>query len=168
MIIENESIPFFEQDNKKYRNDNGLARGDKKPSKILKENYVKFEKILSSFSIYDKLEDITKKFDIFAENNDDEDKKNKIDLEIDDIIEKYNGIVKEAEENKLYYGKVIKCLLTEYEFHYWAKDSKKILDKTTNEIIQLLNKNYIQYEKNLINILEKLKNLNLKLTNIIN
>jgi len=48
--------------------------------------------------------------------------------------------------------------------NYWKSGVGKIFDKTTTEILSLLNKNYIYYESKLENISCKLNELNSELT----
>lgn len=155
-----ERFPLF---NHKYRTDNGFALWTK-PKDVLCENYWKFKETISSFSIKKKLKDINEKFAIFTENNDDEDENDKINLEIEDIKNEYNKILNESKENTFYYDFVIIDLLSQYDDHK-TKESKRILDKTTTEIICLVNNQYYNYEQKLINIVNKLNNLNLKLNN---
>jgi len=91
--------------------------------------------------------------------------KNEIIKELIKINEKTNNISDEAYDNFEYYLEVIDELLRKYKENYWFKNIGKIYNKASEEIIALLNNNYIEYEKNLISMNEELKNINLKLLN---
>ena len=91
--------------------------------------------------------------------------KNEIIKELIKINEKTNNISDEAYDNFDYYLEVIDELLRKYKENYWFQNVGKIYNKASEEIIALLNNNYIEYEKNLISMNEELKNINLKLLN---
>lgn len=82
------------------------------------------------------------------------------------IIEKENNkIIREAKINYYYYSKVIKRLSSNYEKNYWKKGVGEIFRKTTKEIISIMNNLYINYENDLILIVERIKNIRNKLKN---
>ena len=71
-------------------------------------------------------------------------------------------IAEEAYNNYFYYFRVVSELLVKYEEKYWFKGVGKIYNNTTKEIIALMNDKYIKYEKNLIDLIDRLKQINLK------
>ncbi len=147
----------------KYSNDNGYFPGfpTLQPSNTLFDNYYIFLKTSKSFQIYKKINELLKKIKI---NRNDDDEKALIDKEIDNIKKEYEEIMKEAEDNYMFYKQAIMSLYRKYELNYWKSGVGKIFDKTTTEILSLLNKNYIYYESKLENISCKLNELNSELT----
>ena len=91
--------------------------------------------------------------------------KNEIINELIKINEKTNNISVQAYDNFMYYYEIIDELIRKYKENYWLQNIGKIYNKITEEIIALLNNNYIEYEKNLKTMNEELKNINLKLLN---
>ena len=163
----NEDNELLENINKKYCYDNGFTPGifgEDRATYILFNNLSIFNKTLSAFNIYKKFEEIEKKYQEFIEkdNNDDDDK---ILEEINDLVRKYNEIIKESKENFDYYYEVIYNLGCNYSYNSSEIGCARIYDKLATEIISLLNNNYINYEKKLINIVDKIKDLNLRLKN---
>lgn len=171
MKNENESKLLIEQLGKKYRydKDNKLlyfGYHNFKMEYLLSINNLEFKKVLSSFGINDKIKDLVKNYHIFEDNNDDEDEIEKIGLEIKNIKKEYKRIVKESDENFIYYDSAIKFIYYKYKENYRKKGCEEVFDKTTVEINSILNNLYIKYELKLINIKEKIKNLNLILSKI--
>ena len=106
--------------------------------------------------LYEKINDILKKYN---------DENGGIYEEIDNMKKEYKKIMKEAEENVDFYYRVILILYWDYQLNYWKSGVGNIFNKTTTEILSLLNKNYINYENKLIDICNKLKEINLELNN---
>ena len=90
-------------------------------------------------------------------------KKKRIVNELIKIYDKVDIITEEAYNNFSYYFEVIDQLLEKYKEKYWFEDVGKIYNNTTREIIALMNDKYINYEKNLICLIDNLKQINLKL-----
>lgn len=162
-----EKKDLLEEVNKKYSNDNGFVLGfpNLEASNRLWENYFKFKRTLTSLQIGDKIDDILEKYEIYIENNDNEDENDKIYDEMDNITKEYDTIIDEADENAKYYDGIIMVLYWDYKLNYWRSGIGHLIDKITTGIISLLNKNYIDYEKRIVVILDKIKNLSLKFIN---
>ena len=145
-------------DIKKYSNDNDYFPGfpTLASARTIYSNYFIFKRTAESFKIYEKINDILKKYN---------DENGGINEEIDNIKKEYKKIMKEAEENADFYYRVILILYWDYQLNYWKSGVGKVFDKTTTGILSLLNKNYINYENKLINICNNLKEINLELTN---
>ena len=125
--------------------------------------YCLFKTSLSSFKIIEKFDEIEKRYQKLTKN--DKDEEDKILGEINNLIRAYNKIIDESKENYNYYHHVIYNACSHYRDNSWKSGFRKIYDDTSTEIISLLNNNYINYEKQLINIIDKLKVLNLRLNN---
>ena len=158
---ENEKKNILEEINKKYSNDNRFTPGifgeDHSTTQVY-HNYSIFKDALSSFNAKEKFNEIEKK--LTKKNNND---KYIIIEELKDLANEYNDIVKESKENFDFYFKAIFNLYSDYKYNISEIGAEIVYDKTTTGIITLLNKNYINYEKKLINIDDKLKVLNLKI-----
>ena len=157
---ENEKKNILEEINKKYSNDNRFTPGifgeDHSTTQVY-HNYSIFKDALSSFNAKEKFNEIEKK--LTKKNNND---KYIIIEELKDLANEYNDIVKESKENFDFYFKAIFNLYSDYKYNISEIGAEIVYDKTTTGIITLLNKNYINYEKKLINIDDRLKALNLK------
>lgn len=157
---ENEKKNILEEINKKYSNDNRFTPGifgeDHSTTQVY-HNYSIFKDALSSFNAKEKFNEIEKK--LTKKNNYD---KYIIIEELKDLANEYNDIVKESKENFDFYFKAIFNLYSDYQYNISENGAEIVYDKTTTGIITLLNKNYINYEKKLINIDDRLKALNLK------
>ena len=158
---ENEKKNILEEINKKYSNDNRFTPGifgeDHSTTQVY-HNYSIFKDALSSFNAKEKFNEIEKK--LTKKNNYD---KYIIIEELKDLANEYNDIVKESKENFDFYFKAIFNLYSDYQYNISENGAEIVYDKMTSGIITLLNKNYINYEKKLINIDDRLKALNLKL-----
>ena len=97
----------------------------------------------------------------FDYNTDKKDAPKMVLKEFCEMQEETDNIFKEANENSEYYCKVVDELLNDYKKHYWENGVGKIYDKTTKEIIALLNNNYNNYEQRFIYFLKRLDNINL-------
>ena len=97
----------------------------------------------------------------FDHNTDKKDAPKMVLKEICEMQEETDNIFKEANENSEYYCKVVDELLNDYKKHYWENGVGKIYDKTTKEIIALLNNNYNNYEQRFIYFLKRLDKINL-------
>ena len=97
----------------------------------------------------------------FDHNTDKKDAPKIVLKEICEMQEETDNIFKEANENSEYYCKVVDELLNDYKKHYWENGVGKIYDKTTKEIIALLNNNYNNYEQRFIYFLKRLDKINL-------
>ena len=97
----------------------------------------------------------------FDYNTDKKDAPKMVLKEICEMQEETDNIFKEANENSEYYCKVVDELLNDYKKHYWENGVGKIYDKTTKEIIALLNNNYNNYEQRFIYFLKRLDKINL-------
>ena len=97
----------------------------------------------------------------FDYNTDKKDAPKMVLKEMCEMHEETDNILKEANENSEYYCKVVDELLNDYKKHYWENGVGKIYDKTTKEIIALLNNNYNNYEQRFIYFLKRLDNINL-------
>ena len=163
---ENEVNDLLENINKKYCNDNGFTPGifgEDRTTYRLISNYSIFIKTVSALNIYEKFDEIEKKYQKLTEKDSKDD--DKILEEINDLVHEYNKIADESKENFDYYYKVIFNLGCNYNSNYSEKGCGRIYDKIATEINSLLNNNYINYEKQLINIVDKIKDLNLRLKN---
>ena len=80
--------------------------------------------------------------------------------EINDIYNKYLNIRKEAYENFSFYYEVMDKLSHKYDYEYFTKGIGNIYNKLTKEIISLLNKKFLSYEENIINLINNIQNLN--------
>jgi hypothetical protein len=97
----------------------------------------------------------------FDYNTDKKDAPKMVLKEFCEMHEETDNILKEANENSEYYCKVVDELLNDYKKHYWENGVGKIYDKTTKEIIALLNNNYNNYEQRFIYFLKRLDKINL-------
>ena len=97
----------------------------------------------------------------FDYNTDKKDAPKMVLKEMCEMHEETDNILKEANENSEYYCKVVDELLNDYKKHYWENGVGKIYDKTTKEIIALLNNNYNNYEQRFIYFLKRLDKINL-------
>ena len=97
----------------------------------------------------------------FDYNTDKKDAPKMVLKELCEMHEETDNILKEANENSEYYCKVVDELLNDYKKHYWENGVGKIYDKTTKEIIALLNNNYNNYEQRFIYFLKRLDIINL-------
>ena len=97
----------------------------------------------------------------FDHNTDKKDAPKMVLKELCEMQEETDNIFKEANENSEYYCKVVDELLNDYKKHYWENGVGKIYDKTTKEIIALLNNNYNNYEQRFIYFLKRLDKINL-------
>lgn len=97
----------------------------------------------------------------FDYNTDKKDAPKMVLKEMCEMHEETDNILKEANENSEYYCKVVDELLNDYKKHYWENGVGKIYDKTTKEIIALLNNNYNNYEQRFIYFLKRLDIINL-------
>ena len=97
----------------------------------------------------------------FDYNTDKKDAPKMVLKELCEMQEETDNIFKEANENSEYYCKVVDELLNDYKKHYWENGVGKIYDKTTKEIIALLNNNYNNYEQRFIYFLKRLDKINL-------
>ena len=125
--------------------------------------YCLFKTSLSSFKIIEKFDEIEKRYQKLTKI--DKDEEDKILGEINNLIRAYNKIIDESKENYKYYCDVIINACSHYRDNSWKNGFRRIYEVTSKEIISLLNNNYINYEKQLINIIDKLKDLNLRLNN---
>ena len=80
--------------------------------------------------------------------------------EINDIYNEYLNIMKEADENLSFYYGVMSKLRHKYDYKYFTKGIGNIYNKLTKEIISLLNKKFLSYDENIINLINNIKNLN--------
>ncbi len=161
---ENEDNDLLENISKKYCNDNGFTPGifgEDKATDNLIINYYKFTDTVNALNIVDKIDELKKKYEEITESDSNDD--DKILEEIFDLADEYNEIAKESKENYYYYYEVILNLKGNYKYNYYENDCERYYGKLTAGIISLLNNNYINYEKRLINILDKIKDLNLRL-----
>jgi len=161
----NEGKVLLGKDNKKYREHTGFVNGfpDFSGSKRLWDNYYTFSRTLSTLGISNKIENLYDKYDIYIENNEDEND-NILD-ELNNLTKEYDKITKEALDNAKFYYRVLMSLYWDYRLNFWKSGVGNIYDETTTGIINLLNKNYIEYENKLVIILDRIKDLNLKLIN---
>ena len=174
-MSDNEKMQFLNKIKDVYNYDNGYKSGligDEAEKPIL-HNYVTFENRLEAYKIEDKIIKIIENVSIIEEEKDDENIttiemklrgreliKKKINVkdkyiikELKDIYEKYLKIRNKAEENFSFYLEVAKKIGFTYYFNEWVKDIGNIYNKTTKEIIALLNKDYLNYEKEIINLI---------------
>jgi len=80
--------------------------------------------------------------------------------EINDIYNKYLNIRKEAYENFSFYYEVMDKLSHKYDYEYFTKGIGNIYNKLTKEIISVLNKKFLSYEEEIINLINNIQNLN--------
>ena len=80
--------------------------------------------------------------------------------EINDIYNEYLNIRKEAYENFSFYYEVMDKLSHKYDYEYFTKGIGNIYNKLTKEIISLLNKKFLSYEEEIINLINNIQNLN--------
>ena len=80
--------------------------------------------------------------------------------EINDIYNEYLNIRKEAYENFSFYYEVMDELRHRYDYDYFTKGIGNIYNKLTKEIISLLNKKFLSYEEEIINLINNIQNLN--------
>ena len=174
-MSDNEKMKFLNKIKDVYNYDNGFTSsliGNGSGNSIV-ENYVTFERKLEAYHLEGKIIKIIENISINEEEKDDENIttiemklrdreliKKKINVkdkciikELKDIYEKYLKIRNKAEENFLFYLEVAKKIGFTYYFNEWVKDIGNIYNKTTKEIIALLNKDYLNYEKEIINLI---------------
>ena len=178
-MSDNEKMQFLNIINDVYNYDNGYKSGligDVSENSIL-HNYVTFENRLEAYKIEDKIIKIIENISIKEEEKDDENIttiemklrgreliKKKINVknkcvikELKDIYEKYLKIKNKAEENFSFYYRVAKKIGFKYYYNEWVEGIGNIFNKTTTEIIALLNNNYLNYEKEMINLINLIK-----------
>lgn len=80
----------------------------------------------------------------------------KIFKELKNLFKEYALITRSAFRDFYYYYRVIENLYKDYKKNYCKNGIGKLYDKTTTEIISILNKNFLVYEKKLINIVDKI------------
>ena len=80
--------------------------------------------------------------------------------EINDIYNEYLNIMTEADENLSFYYGVMSKLSHKYDYEYLTKGIGNIYNKLTKEIISLLNKKFLSYEEDIINLINNIQNLN--------
>ncbi len=80
--------------------------------------------------------------------------------EINDIYNEYLNIRKEAYENFSFYYEVMDKLSHKYDYEYFTKGIGNIYNKLTKEIISVLNKKFLSYEDDIINLINNIQNLN--------
>ncbi len=80
--------------------------------------------------------------------------------EINDIYNEYLNIRKEAYENFSFYYEVMDKLSHKYDYEYFTKGIGNIYNKLTKEIISVLNKKFLSYEEEIINLINNIQNLN--------
>ena len=174
-MSDNEKMKFFNKIKDVYNYDNGYTSsliGNGSGNSIV-ENCVTFEHRMEAYHLEDKIIKIIENISINEEEKDDENIttiemklrdreliKKKINVkdkyiikELKDIYEKYLKIRNKAEENFSFYLEVAKKIGFTYYFNEWVKDIGNIYNKTTKEIIALLNKDYLNYEKEIINLI---------------
>ena len=174
-MSDNEKMQFLNKINDVYNYDNGYKScliGDEAEKPIL-HNYVTFEHRLEAYKIEDKIIKIIENISIKEEEKNDENIatiemklrgkeliKKKINVkdkciikELKDIYEKYLNIRNKAEENFSFYYWVAQKIGFKYYYNEWVKGIGNIYNKTTTEIIALLNNNYLNYEKEMINLI---------------
>ena len=84
----------------------------------------------------------------------------KIFKELKNLFKEYALITRTAFRDLYYYYRVIENLYKGYKKNYCKNGIGKLYDKTTTEIISILNKNFLVYEKKLINIVDKINYIN--------
>ena len=84
----------------------------------------------------------------------------KIFKELKNLFKEYALITRSAFRDFYYYYRVIENLYKGYKKNYCKNGIGKLYDKTTTEIISILNKNFLVYEKKLINIVDKINYIN--------
>ena len=174
-MSDNEKMKFLNKIKDVYNYDNGYISGfiGNGSGNSIVENYVTFEHRLEAYNLEDKIIKIIENISINEEEKDDENIttiemklrdreriKKKINVkdkyiikELKDIYEKYLKIRNKAEENFSFYLEVAKKIGFTYYFNEWVKGIGNIYNKTTKEIIALLNKDYLNYEKEIINLI---------------
>ena len=173
----------------KYIYDNGFIKGftwSENAEHIIVKNYVKFTTIIDAYAIEDKIFDTLEKISINPETENQKNQlkdknikivtiefKNKDKLgiyikaedeyktkEINKIYNEYLNIRKEAYENFSFYYDVTAELAHRYDYEYFTKGIGNIYNKLTKETISLLNKKFLSYEENIINLINNIQNLN--------
>ena len=172
-MSDNEKMKFLNKIKDVYNYDNESCFIGNGSGNSLVENYVTFEQRLEAYHLEDKIIKIIENISIKEEEKDDENIttiemklrdreriKKKINVkdkyiikELKDIYEKYLKIRNKAEENFSFYFGVANKIRFSYDNNEWVKDIENIYNKTITEIIALLNKNYINYEKEMINLI---------------
>ena len=84
----------------------------------------------------------------------------KIFKELKNLFKEYALITRTAFRDLYYYYRVIENLYKGYKKNYCKNGIGKLYDKTTTEIISILNKNFLVYEKKIINIVDKINYIN--------
>ena len=174
-MSDNEKMKFFNKIKDVYNYDNGYIFGfiGNGSEECIVKNYVAFEQRLEAYNLEYKIIKIIEKISINEEEKDDENIttiemklrdregiKKKINVkdkyiikELKDIYEKYLKIRNKAEENYSFYFGVASRIRFSYNYNEWVKGIGNIYNKTTTEIIAFLNKNYLNYEKEMINLI---------------
>ena len=172
---DDEKMEFLDKIKDVYHYDNRNISGfiDDGLEHCIVANYVIFEDRLEAYNLEDKIIKIIENISINEEEKNDENIttiemklrgreliKKKINIkdkyvikELKDIYEKYRKIRNKAEENFTFYFGVANRIRFSYDKNEWVKDIENIYNKTITEIIALLNKNYINYEKEMINLI---------------
>ena len=172
---DNEKMKFLDKIKDVYYYDNRNIPGftDNYSEHCIAANYVTFKHRLKAYNLEDKIVKIIENISINEEEKDDENIitiemklrdreriKKKINVkdkciikELKDIYEKYLKIRNKAEENFSFYFEVASSIRSSYDYNEWVKGIENIYNKTTTEIIALLNKNYLNYEKEMINLI---------------
>ena len=148
----------------KYYNANSFGFHNFGLEESLFENYFIFCETFNSLKENNRFDDLDEAYNTFVEKNEDEEENDKIAEEIDDIVKKYNTIAKEVDENFNFYYKFLYKLSIKYRNNWWKKEIGKICYNITIGINELLVNKYIDYENKLFLIVDKINNLNLKLT----
>ena len=174
-MSDNEKMKFLNKIKDVYNYDNGYTSsliGNGSGNSIV-ENCVTFEHRMEAYHLEDKIIKIIENISIKEEEKDDENIitiemnlrnreliKKKINVkdkyiikELKDIYKKYLKIRNKAEENFSFYLDVAKSIGFTYYYNEWVKGIGNIYIKTTNEIISLLIKDYLNYEKEIINLI---------------
>ena len=174
-MSDNEKMKFLNKIKDVYNYDNEHTSsliGNGSGNSIV-ENCVTFEQRIEAYHLEDKIIKIIENISINEEEKDDENIitiemklrdreliKKKINVkdkyiikELKDIYEKYLKIRNKAEENFSFYYRVARKIGFKYYYNEWVKGIGNIFNKTTTEIIALLNNNYLNYEKEMINLI---------------
>ena len=162
-MSDNEKMKFFNKIKDVYNYDNGYTSsliGNGSGNSTV-ENCVTFEHRMEAYHLEDKIIKIIENIITIEMNlRNRELIKKKINVkdkyiikELKDIYKKYLKIRNKAEENFSFYLDVAKSIGFTYYYNEWVKGIGNIYIKTTNEIISLLIKDYLNYEKEIINLI---------------
>jgi hypothetical protein len=80
--------------------------------------------------------------------------------DLKNMFKEYVLIATKAFKDFSYYYRTIDNFYDDYKKYYWKKESGKLYDKITSDIISIVIKNYLDYEKTLINIIDKINEIN--------